>query len=56
MPRRAEILLIDDEEALCTAAEKILAKEGYHVTSLNTADGWPGEDSRAMARICSLPT
>jgi two-component system response regulator HydG len=29
--------LIDDEEALCTAAEKILAKEGYHVTSLNTA-------------------
>ena len=37
MPRRAEILLIDDEEALCTAAEKILAKEGYHVTSLNTA-------------------
>jgi two-component system response regulator HydG len=37
MPRRAEILLIDDEEALCTAAEKILAKEGYHVTSLSTA-------------------
>jgi two-component system response regulator HydG len=37
MPRRAEILLIDDEEALCTAAEKILAKEGYHVTSLTTA-------------------
>jgi two-component system response regulator HydG len=37
MPRRAEILLIDDEEALCAAAEKILAKEGYHVTSLNTA-------------------
>jgi two-component system response regulator HydG len=37
MPQRAEILLIDDEEALCTAAEKILAKEGYHVTSLNTA-------------------
>jgi two-component system response regulator HydG len=37
MPRRAEILLIDDEEALCTAAEKILAKEGYHVTSVNTA-------------------
>jgi two-component system response regulator HydG len=37
MPRRAEILLIDDEEALCAAAQKILAKEGYHVTSLNTA-------------------
>jgi len=37
MPRRAEILLVDDEEALCTAAEKILAKEGYHVTSVNTA-------------------
>jgi len=37
MPRRAEILLVDDEEALCLAAEKILAKEGYHVTSVNTA-------------------
>jgi len=37
MPRRAEILLVDDEEALCTAAEKILAKEGYHVSSVNTA-------------------
>ena len=37
MPRRAEILLVDDEEALCTAAEKILAKEGYHVTTVNTA-------------------
>ena len=37
MPRRAEILLVDDEEALCTAAEKILAKEGYRVTSVNTA-------------------
>jgi two-component system response regulator HydG len=37
MPRRAEIVLVDDEEALCTAAEKILAKEGYRVTSVNTA-------------------
>ncbi|HVM60997.1 MAG TPA: sigma-54 dependent transcriptional regulator [Verrucomicrobiae bacterium] len=37
MPQRAEILLVDDEEALCTAAEKILAKEGYHVTAVNTA-------------------
>ena len=37
MPRRAEILLVDDEEALCSAAEKILAKEGYRVTSVNTA-------------------
>ncbi|MGA2602700.1 MAG: sigma-54 dependent transcriptional regulator [Verrucomicrobiia bacterium] len=37
MPQRAEILLVDDEEALCTAAEKILAKEGYRVTSVNTA-------------------
>ena len=37
MPQRADILLVDDEEALCTAAEKILAKEGYRVTSVNTA-------------------
>jgi two-component system response regulator HydG len=37
MPQRAEIILVDDEEALCTAAEKILAKEGYRVTSVNTA-------------------
>ena len=37
MPRRAEILLVDDEEALCTAAEKILVKEGYRVNTLNTA-------------------
>jgi two-component system response regulator HydG len=37
MPQRAEIVLVDDEEALCTAAEKILAKEGYRVTSVNTA-------------------
>jgi two-component system response regulator HydG len=37
MARRAEILLVDDEEALCTAAEKILAKEGYRVNSVNTA-------------------
>jgi two-component system response regulator HydG len=37
MPKRAEILLVDDEEALCTAAEKILAKEGYRVNAVNTA-------------------
>jgi two-component system response regulator HydG len=37
MPRRAEILLVDDEEALCTAAEKILVKEGYRVRTVNTA-------------------
>jgi len=37
MARRAEILLVDDEEALCTAAEKILVKEGYRVHSVNTA-------------------
>ena len=37
MPRRAEILLVDDEEALCTAAEKILVKEGYRVSTVNTA-------------------
>ena len=37
MPRRAEVLLVDDEEALCTAAEKILVKEGYRVSTVNTA-------------------
>jgi two-component system response regulator HydG len=37
MPKRAEILLVDDEEALCTAAEKILVKEGYRVATVNTA-------------------
>jgi two-component system response regulator HydG len=37
MPKRAEILLVDDEEALCTAAEKILVKEGYRVSTVNTA-------------------
>ncbi len=37
MARRAEILLVDDEEALCTAAEKILVKEGYRVNTVNTA-------------------
>ncbi len=37
MAKRADILLVDDEEALCTAAEKILAKEGYHVTCVHTA-------------------
>jgi len=37
MPRRAEILFVDDEEALCTAAEKILVKEGYRVSTVNTA-------------------
>jgi len=37
MPRKADILLVDDEEALCLAAEKILAKEGYRVTSVHTA-------------------
>ena len=37
MAKRADILLIDDEEALCTAAEKILIKEGYSVTCVHTA-------------------
>jgi DNA-binding NtrC family response regulator len=37
MSKRAQILLIDDEEALCTAAEKILAKEGYQVRCCHTA-------------------
>ncbi|MGA2139489.1 MAG: sigma-54 dependent transcriptional regulator [Verrucomicrobiia bacterium] len=36
MPKKPDILLVDDEEALCTAAEKILIKEGYRVTSMNT--------------------
>jgi two-component system response regulator HydG len=37
MPHKADILLVDDEEALCVAAEKILAKDGYRVTSVHTA-------------------
>jgi two-component system response regulator HydG len=37
MARRADILLVDDEEALCNAASKILAKEGYRVTFVHTA-------------------
>jgi two-component system, NtrC family, response regulator HydG len=37
MPHKADILLVDDEEALCVAAEKILLKEGYRVTSVHTA-------------------
>jgi len=37
MAKRADILLVDDEEALCIAAEKILVKEGYRVTAVNTA-------------------
>ncbi|MBM3858305.1 MAG: sigma-54-dependent Fis family transcriptional regulator [Verrucomicrobia bacterium] len=37
MPHKADILLVDDEEALCVAAEKILLKEGYRVTCVHTA-------------------
>jgi len=37
MPKRADILLVDDEEALCTAAEKILVKDGYRVRCVHTA-------------------
>ncbi len=37
MARRADILLVDDEEALRNAAEKILIKEGYRVTAVATA-------------------
>jgi two-component system response regulator HydG len=37
MAKRAEILLVDDEEALCNAASKILAKEGYRVVFVHTA-------------------
>lgn len=36
MPRKADILLVDDEQALCVAAEKILTKEGHHVTAAYT--------------------
>jgi two-component system response regulator HydG len=36
MSRRANILLVDDELALCAAAEKILAKEGHRVTAAHT--------------------
>jgi DNA-binding NtrC family response regulator len=38
MAKRGDILLIDDEEALCTAAEKILIKEGYQVRCCHTAE------------------
>ena len=38
MARRADILLIDDEEALRNAAEKILIKEGYRVTAVATGE------------------
>jgi two-component system response regulator HydG len=37
MARKAEILLVDDEEALRIAAEKILQREGYRVTSCPNA-------------------
>jgi two-component system, NtrC family, response regulator HydG len=37
MAKRAEILLVDDEEALCNAASKILQKEGYRVSFVHTA-------------------
>jgi DNA-binding NtrC family response regulator len=37
MPKRAEILLVDDEEALCNAASKILTKENYRVSFVHTA-------------------
>jgi two-component system response regulator HydG len=37
MGKRADILLVDDEEALCRAAERILVKEGYRVVSVHTA-------------------
>ncbi|MEI6084720.1 MAG: response regulator, partial [Verrucomicrobiota bacterium] len=37
MARRADILLVDDEEALCNAAAKILTKEGYRVSFVHTA-------------------
>ncbi len=37
MAKRGDILLIDDEEALCAAAEKILTKEGYRVHAVHTA-------------------
>ena len=38
MARRADILLVDDEEALRNAAEKILIKEGYRVTAVATGE------------------
>ena len=37
MPARADLILVDDEEALCVAAEKILTKEGYRVACYHTA-------------------
>ncbi len=38
MPKRPDILLVDDEEALCMAAEKTLVKEGYHVHCVHSAN------------------
>ena len=38
MARGANILLVDDEEALRNAAEKILIKEGYRVTAVATGE------------------
>jgi two-component system response regulator HydG len=36
MSRKADILLVDDEQALCVAAEKILAKDGHRITAVQT--------------------
>ena len=36
MPTRPNILLVDDDERLCTAASKVLIGEGYQVTSVGT--------------------
>jgi two-component system response regulator HydG len=45
MSQPTDILLVDDEQALCAAAEKILVKEGYRVRCVHTAgDGIAGFD------------
>ncbi len=51
MPHKADILLVDDEEALCVAAEKILLKEGYRVTSVHTADEGLAHFERGSANL-----
>ena len=59
MARKADILLVDDEEALRVAAEKILSREGYRVTSCpNAKEGlaqFANEDVDLLITDLKLP-
>lgn len=59
MPKRAEILLIDDEEALRNAAEKILQREGYRISSCPNAkeglDKFASEGADLLITDLKLP-